>query len=196
VFFAALALAGCSTNFDTAEVEGSDRKRIYAIDQSRAFQIAHDSIASVLPGRKISKVDGPTKGYSTYSRFMLDTYTQQVLVIPLEGKNEAGETVKGYNLNVSGSGTSVMIGRSKNINLYEEVQLRLAETGSGVLVGRTERRAYEEPVFPSADGPSTNKRGTADTPEERLRNLNDLYQDGLITEEEYQRKRQEVLDDI
>lgn len=103
------SLTACSTNFDTSNVEGADQKRIYQIEQSRAFQIAHDSIASVLPGRKISKVTGPTKGYSTYSRFMLDTYTQQVLVIPLEGKTSDGQTIEGFNLNVSGSGTSIMI---------------------------------------------------------------------------------------
>jgi hypothetical protein len=40
---------------------------------------------------------------------MLDTYTQQVLVIPLEGKTSDGQTIEGFNLNVSGSGTSIMI---------------------------------------------------------------------------------------
>jgi hypothetical protein len=74
--------------------------------------MAHWAIASTFPNRKITVLDGPTRGYSTYFRIMLDTYSQQILIFPAIGIKQNGEEVKGYYFEVSGSGTTV-IGRQK-----------------------------------------------------------------------------------
>lgn len=78
----AIMLGACSTHFDTSQQEGVDGRTIYQLNQEQAFAIAYNAIATVLPGRKISEIDGPVKGYRTWFRFVLDTYTQQVLVVP------------------------------------------------------------------------------------------------------------------
>ena len=193
---AAIVLAACSTNFDTSEVKNTTGKKIYTVEQARAFQIAHDSIATVLPGRKISKVDGPTKGYSTYSRFMLDTYTQQVLVIPLKGKTRDGKTVEGFNLNVSGSGTSIVFGRSKNVALFEEVENRLSGFQSAIAVSDVQRRSYDTPVFGQGTAAPAEQQNGSPSAEARLERLKDLKEQGLITDDEYREKRQQIIDSI
>src|SRR5918996_1864019 len=96
--------AGCSTHFTTLKEEGSSTQVIYVITEEQAFQIAHASIATTLPGRKIEVIDGPVRGYSTYFRFVLDTYTQQVLVHAAQGVDAFGKAVRGYYFEVSGSG--------------------------------------------------------------------------------------------
>jgi hypothetical protein len=74
----AITLSACSTHFTTSKQRGIDGYTIYRVSQEQAFAIAYNAIATVLPGRKISKINGPVKGYSTWTRFVLDTYTQQV----------------------------------------------------------------------------------------------------------------------
>lgn len=68
-------LGACSSHFDTSKQEGVDGRIIYRLDQQQAFAIAYSSIVAVLPGRKITEINGAVRGYETYSRFMLDTYT-------------------------------------------------------------------------------------------------------------------------
>lgn len=55
-----------------------------------------------------------------------------------------------------------------------------------------------EPSRPPApwDVKTPDPGGAAGTPEQRLRNLNRLREQNLITEEEYQRKRKEILDTL
>ncbi len=117
----AILLSACSTHFDTSKQEGVEGYTIYRIGQEQAFAVAYNAMATVMPGRKISEIDGPVKGYSTWTRFVLDTYTQQVLVIPAKGITQSGETVEGFYFEVSGSGSSGS-GRAKNVSLYEAIQ--------------------------------------------------------------------------
>lgn len=113
--------SGCSTHFSTLQPEGSKEQIIYAIPEEQAFQIAHGSLAVTLPGRKIEVIDGPVRGYSTYFRFVLDTYTQQVLVHAAQGTDALGKKVRGYYFEVSGSGSSFVQGRAKNVELFERL---------------------------------------------------------------------------
>jgi hypothetical protein len=117
----AFVLVGCSTQFSTLRPEGSTSQVIYAISEEQAFQIGFASLASILPGYEITDIDGPIKGYSAVFRFVLDTYTQQVMVIPATGKDATGKFVRGYYFDVSGRGSSILQGRAKNVELYEFV---------------------------------------------------------------------------
>jgi secreted protein with Ig-like and vWFA domain len=192
-------LAGCSTHFSTLQPEGSKEQIIYALPEEQAFQIAHGSLAVTLPGRKIEVIDGPVRGYSTYFRFVLDTYTQQVLVHAAQGTDALGKKVRGYYFEVSGSGSSFVQGRAKNVELFERLAETAKATGKGIAVTSTERIGYanakwrvgeselEKNSTPATSG--TNKDDVLNSLE-RLKGLRDR---GVITEEEFEAKKKELL---
>lgn len=182
-----LFLGGCSTKFTTTESEQGTI--IYQLEEKEAFKIAHHSMLSVLPGRKITIINGPTKGYSTYFRFGLDTYTQQILVFPALGINQNGNKTFGYYYEVSGSGSSFVQGRAKNVQLYETLNKKLQESKSGVIVTNLQNAKY---TTTSSVDISNDSNGAFDD----LERLKDLYDKGILTEEEYKKKKSELLEKI
>lgn len=188
-------LNACSTHFDTSKREGTEGYTIYRLSQEEAFAIAYKAIVTILPGRKISKIDGPVKGFSTWSRFVLDTYTQQVIVIPMKGTTKDGKTVEGFSFEVSGSGTSGS-GRATNVSLYKTIQENLNQMNVGAIVSRLERGAYTNPVFGKTHNPSETLPSSSATVEERLKELKRLFEQGLISQKEYQDKRTVVIESL
>ena len=191
--------SGCSTHFSTLHPEGSQEQIIYTISEEQAFQIAHGSLAATLPGRKIEVVDGPVRGYSTYFRFLLDTYTQQVLVHAAQGTDTLGKTVRGYYFEVSGSGTSIVQGRLKNVQLFERVAEAVNATGKGVAVTSVERMPYTNAKWRLSEGmleknstlptSGTNKDEVLST----LEQIKGLRDRGVLTEEEFEAKKKDLL---
>jgi len=188
-----LVLSACATHFDTSIRKGVDGYTIYRLRQEQAFAIAYDSIATHFPGRNISKIDGPAKGYSTWSRFGLDTYTQQVLVIPARGITKDGMTVEGFYLEISGSGSSGS-GRAKNVSLHRAIQRTLDQQNVSTVVTRIERTSYTDPVFGTKTSSSASP--PQHTVEERLQKLESLFDRGLISEHEYKEGRANVIQSL
>ena len=200
--FLATFLNGCSTHFSTLQAGGTSTKIICAIKEEQAFQIAYSAIATTLPGRKISEVDGPIRGYSTYFRFVLDTYTQQVLVYPASGIDAEGKRVKGYYFEVSGSGSSVVQGKAKNEKLFERVSESARATGKSVAVTDLQAATYDgakwrlnqsEEQKASGNAAATNSKEDALNSLERLKHLRDQ---GVISDQEFEKKKKELLDRI
>ena len=181
-----IALTGCSTKFTT--IESDNGTILYTIGENEAFNIAYHSMLSVLPGRKITIIDGPTKGYSTYFRFLFDTYSQQILVIPASGLNGNGNKVSGYYYEVSGSGSSFVQGKAKNVALYETLNTNLRETNSGVIVTGLTKENYKTASVDILNGNTEVF--------DKIERLKKLYDKGAITEEEYKTKKTELLKNI
>lgn len=193
-------LAGCATNFSTLQAKSSSKQVLFTVQEEQAFQIAFSSMTQVLPGYEITDIDGPVKGYSANFRFLLDTYSQQVMVIPASANDSDGRRVRGYYFEVSGTGSSGQ-GRAKNVQLFESVSAAGRATGKAVSVTGVSREPYSgakwkqgdsgrqsvSPVIRPEPGPD------AFTQIERLQQLRDR---GAITEEEFQRKKKELLERI
>ena len=148
---------------------------------------------SVLPGRKITLINGSIKGYSTYFRFALDTYSQQILIFPASGVDQNKKRVFGYYFEVSGSGSSFVQGRAKNVSLYETLDASLKSTHTGVIVANLSKEKYK-----TKDPLKVSKTSTT-TKEDILNNLerlNELYKKGVLTEEEYKKEKAELLEEL
>lgn len=180
----------CSTHFTTLNQENSQSKLIFQISENDAFACAYRAITTSFPGRNITNINGPLRGYSTYFRIMLDTFTQQIMVIPAVGITEDGKEVYGFYFEVSGSGTTV-IGRQKNVAMFEELNATLLQSNKGVYVKDVRTGEYQTTVIPSA-GKTENQTGP--DPADRLRQLKKLRDEGVITDEEYERKKKEILE--
>lgn len=194
-------LAGCATNFSTLQPDNSAKQIIYAIPEEQAFQIAFSSLAQVLPGNEITDIDGPVKGYSATFRFLLDTYSQQVLVIPASAKDGDNRDIRGYYFEISGSGSSIVQGRSKNIRLFETISSSAQSTGKAVVVSGVNREPYAGALWKQGEASkqspahALNPEGGTDalTLIERLKQLRDR---GIITDEEFDLKKKELLERI
>ena len=194
-------LTGCSTNFSTLQPENSANQVIYSVSEEQAFQIAFSSLTQVLPGKEITDIDGPVKGYLATFRFILDTYSQQVMVIPVSAKDAEGKTVRGYYFDVSGRGSSVVQGRAKNVELFETISSSAKATGKAVFVSNVNREPYTGARWKQGDAGKTSPT-LAPKPEvgtdalaliERLKQLRDH---GVITDKEFEDKKKELLERV
>jgi|WetSurMetagenome_2_1015567.scaffolds.fasta_scaffold00413_20 hypothetical protein len=188
-----LLTVGCSKHFTTLQKENDMSSLIYQIPEDRAFQMAYWAITSSFPNRKITEIEGPIRGYSTYFRIMLDTYTQQILVFPAMGSKKDGKDIKGYYFEVSGGGTTV-IGRQKNVNMYEQLSKALADTGAGVVVTNVRPSKYETTKRAEFNGgPRYSQDTKMKSDVEVLKDLNQLHKDGIISDAEFEAKKKEIL---
>lgn len=135
----ALLATGCSQSQSTASGGTPGRERIYRLSGDEALAIAQTTILRAFPGRRVEPIEGPIRGFSTYTRMMLDTFTQQILVIPVRGNAPTGEMIDGYSFEVSGSGTSGS-GAIRNDSFFDLLQSELDRTGTAVNVTNMRQR--------------------------------------------------------
>jgi hypothetical protein len=200
IIFLTFLLAACGSHYSTLKADGETKQVIYAVSEQQAFQIAFSSLANTLPGYEITDIDGPVKGYSALFRFVIDTYTQQVMVVPATGKNAEGKIVKGYYFDVSGRGSSIVQGAAKNAELFDRVAAAAKATGKAVPVSDLATVPYEgikwkqgqiEPVTPSKmSALDTEAKENVLTQIERLKQMRDR---NVITDTEFEQKKKELL---
>lgn len=93
-----------------------------------------------------------------------------------------------------GSGSTHRYGRAHSPdNINEVLSDALKEAYANVLGDQTLQTAW---VSGKASGTATAKPQPSESVEERLRKLEDLYKKGLITKEEYEKRKAEILKDI
>ena len=112
---------------------------------------------------------------------------QQVLVHPAIGLDKNGEKVAGFYFEVSGAGTSGS-GRAKNVQVFEKLQELLNDTGKGVYVSSLQAGHYK------SKGTVHDPKSTANDPFHQLEKLKELFDRGVITKEDYDAKKKELLD--
>jgi hypothetical protein len=196
-----LALFGCSTHNSTLVPDARGSQIIYRVPESQAFRIVTDAFAEVLPNQSLYDISGGRRGYYATWRFGLDTYSQRVLVVPVIGTDRSGREVTGFWFDVSGSGTAIISGAGKNRELYQRIQEALDASGTGVTVTnvrdgtyQTDGRTYRAGGRDASQAvPLPTLQAPAGTIAEKLRELKMMHESGLITDQEYEAKRRELL---
>jgi hypothetical protein len=195
-----LALVGCSSHNTTLRRESSEQQIIYRVSEEQAFATVVDAFAEILPKQSLYDITGPRRGYQSTWRFGLDTYSQRVLIIPAVGTDAKGQEVSGYYFDVSGSGSSGS-GYRRNIALFERIRDGLDATGTATVVTNVRERHYEtDGVAYRAHGKDASEASfksrpaTSTSAAERLRELKAMHDQGLISKEEYEAKRRQILD--
>jgi putative oligomerization/nucleic acid binding protein len=197
-----LVATGCASSSTTlVRADGSAEQVIYRISEEKAFTIALDAYAQFLPKQSVDDVvDGRRRGYSADQRFGLDWYTHRVLVIPAVGTDASGQEVHGYWFDLSGSGSMPIHASAKHKELLRAIREALDATGTATGVTNLRDDSYE------TDGHAYLglKRDARDIKlgspppgtwnADRLSELKTMRDRGLITDEEYQAKRRQILD--
>jgi hypothetical protein len=172
---------------------------IYRISEEQAFTIALDAYAALYPKKSVDDiVEGTRRGYNSDERSWAgDWWHHRILVIPAIGTDAAGNEVHGYWYAYSGGGTFAPTTK-RTTGLLQFIRARLEATGMATSVTNlrdgqyeTDGRAYlglkrdARDIIRGRSGPSSL---------DRLSELKSLRDKGLITEEEYQTKRRQILD--
>jgi hypothetical protein len=196
-----LTASGCASSGTTlARPDQGDVHVIYRISEETAFTVALDSYATLYPNQSVDDiVDGPRRGYNADERAWVDWWSHRLLVIPAIGIDAGGNEVQGYWYDYSGSGT-LMPTAKRRTGLLEMIRARLDATGAGTVVTNlrdgkyeTDGRAYLGLKRDARDiklGVRPVERSNTD----RLGELKVMRDKGLITEDEYQAKRRQILD--
>lgn len=173
---------------------------IYRISEQEAFTTILDIYAVELPKQSVDDVvEGNHRGYSADARFGPDWTTHRVLVIPVKGTDKSGQEVRGYRYDIHSSGSRGIENPIRHKRIREMIQKALAMTEvivTNVQSGEyeTDGRAYLGLKRDARDikvqGLQPSGAGAAD----RLGELKTMRDRGLITEEEYQVKRRQILD--
>jgi hypothetical protein len=197
----ALAVVGCSSHNTTLRRESNEQQIIYRVSEEQAFSTVVDAFAEILPKQSLYDITGPRRGYQSTWRFGLDTYSQRVLIIPAVGTDTSGQEVQGYYFEVSGSGSSGS-GYRRNIALFERIRDALEATGTATVVTNVREGRYDtDGVAYRAHGKDASEASFRSRPSapptgaaERLRELKALHDQGLISNDEYETKRRQILD--
>ncbi len=197
----AFGATGCASSGTTLLRPDQDgRQVIYRISEEQAFTIALEAYATLYPKQSVDDiVDGHRRGYNADERSWVDWWSHRLLVIPAVGTDSKGNEVHGYWYDYSGSGTLVPTAQRKT-GLIELIRTRLDATGTAVEVTNlrdgqyeTDGRAYLGLKRDARDIKlGTRPAGASNA--DRLSELKIMRDRGLITEQEYQAKRRQILD--
>ena len=196
-----LMAGGCATS-GTSRVhpELGAGDVIYRISEEKAFTTALEAYAALYPKQSVDDiVEGTRRGYNADERKWMDWWSHRLLVIPAVGTDASGNQVHGYWYDYSGGGT-LFATHQRRKGLLELIQTRLDATGTAVVVTNlhdgsyeTDGRAYLGLKRDARDiklAPWPTGASNAD----RLGELKTMRDKGLITEEEYETKRRQILD--
>lgn len=197
-------LFGCATHKSTLQ----DREQYIFVtnDEEAIFNAAYDAM---LDGRRetpIGDITGPIRGYSLTRKWALDYWTSMIRVFPAVGKNNEGVEVRGYYPEVSGEGTLILRGPPMDSTIYESALERFEKVAVKTKVQGIKRGEY----LLERDGWRLNSKGSLreggtlkieglksnNNTEDRLQKIYKLKQQGVITEEEYQKLRTSILSEI
>ena len=186
--FILILLVGCSTHQTTLKQNGG--YKIYTIEEREIFQITYQEISSIVDDEIVNEIDGPERGFSTRMTFGPDWYDVLVKIVPVEGVSLNGNNIKGYFVELGGTGTYPTSRPKKIIN---GIQRKLEESGTGVMVSsfRKSSYEYERDRWRLNEKPSARDRDGSVM--DKLLKLKILREEGVLTEEEYKQKKAELL---
>jgi hypothetical protein len=199
---AALILTGCAAASSTlVRRDGSAGQVIYQISEDQAFTIALGAYAALYPKKSVDDViEGQRRGYNADERTWAgDWWHHRILVIPAIGTDSSGKDVHGYWYDYSGGGTFAPT-EKRTTGLLEFIRARLESTGTATVVTNVREGRYETDgraylgLKRDARDIKLGGRPAGRTDADRLAELKTMRERGLITEEEYQAKRRQILD--
>ena len=144
-------------------------------------------------------IEGRRRGYNADERSWAgDVWHHTILVIPAIGTDPAGNEVRGYWYDYDGGGTFAPT-TERTTGLMQFVRTRLEGTAVVVTKVRdgsyeTDGRAYLGMKRDARDILPALRRVPAQSNAGRLNELKSMRERNLITEEEYQAKRRQILD--
>jgi Short C-terminal domain len=197
-----LTATGCAVSSSTlVRPDQGGSQVIYRISEEQAFTTALEAYAVLTPKQSVDDVvDGTRRGYNADERKWMDWWSHRVLIIPAVGTDASGKEVQGYWYDYSGGGTLFATARRRT-GLLQLIRERLDPTGTATVVTNvrdgsyeTDGRAYLGLKRDARDIKLQGLRAPGGDSADRLGELKTMRDRGLITQEEYEAKRRQILD--
>ena len=205
--FVLAVLAGCTTHKSSLQAPEGQQVLYVTDDERGALAAAHSAMVEAKPSEAVTDLTGPVRGYFVYWRFMLDDYRTTIRILRGQGTTSSGQNVSGYYLEVSGAGSLTIQGSMNDSKVFDLASQNLAAISKPTRVRKIQRTAYllDSDRWRLNDSPSVREGGTVGieggaqnnkSVKERLEELNQMREEGLITEEEYIKGRKAILEDL
>jgi len=177
-----IIFSGCSLKHSPYK-NNSNGTKIYIIEKEKASDLAYKAVKNIISSNTVGLMHNGM-GYFATEGF-LDKQTYTVKLIPLQGETE-NKTIKGFSFDIYSHGTRFFAHSTTTKLLNYTVKL-FDETGTGVFVKNVIPRKIEK-------SQNSKKTGNASL-ENKLTNLKSLYHNNLITEAEYVKKKNKLLEE-
>jgi len=201
-------LVACTSTAKSPDELSPAEGQIYRISETEALALARQALRSVFPDADIATLQGAFPGYFAfvqhptdadirYARFVAKTVTYTVEVIPVQGRDGQGRPIEGYFYRQKGAGQSDAQGKILQAQLAELFDA----TGRGLpatqLTSLHKTKAEREAQLPreaKPSEPSTAPVAPSTDVYEALRQLKRLHDEGVLSDEEYQKSKSRLLE--
>lgn len=221
VFF---GCAGKEMSPDAADKITKDMNGIvYQVTEQEALEVTQWALAQALPEQKIHRLKKPRvgffvhekeqKGNYKYARFRDKIFIYEVDLLRVSGRTARGQSIIGYTYALKGDG-DFKSGPGKMTRLKQQLEDGFEKTGRAVTVSSLRPEESPPPVIFPITTPASDTTSTTATPDKpvkketpaaveteddvfvKLKKLKNLLDQGIITKEEFQVKKKELLDRI
>ena len=190
-------LAGCATKKSPLTGNSEDGYVFVTNNEKAIFQAAHEAMLEGVhrSNPKIESLTGDIRGFTTTIMFLLDFWTSEIQVIPIEAVTPNGEKVFGYYPEVSGGGTLAIQGPAMDSRIYQAALAKFSRIGKKQPISSFKKEHYlsERDAWRSNTTPPQQPDNTI---EERLKIIDALKNNGQISENEYKTARERILNNL
>lgn len=201
-------LAACASTAKSPDELSPAEGQIYRISETEALALARQALRSVFPDEDIATFQGAFPGYFAfvqqptdadlrYARFVAETVTYTVEVIPVQGRDAQGRQIDGYLYRLKGAGKADAQGqrlRAQLAELFDATGRGLPATQLTALHKTKAEREAQPPREAKPSGPSTAPVDPGADVYEALRQLKRLHDEGVLSDEEYQKSKSRLLE--
>lgn len=182
-FLVSIWVTNCtSTRSSIDHSQNKSLSGIFNITEEKAYAIILKSLEEVMGGSPVSRVTSPHKGYQSTLRFLLDSHNIAAFMIPVTLVDSQGEKINGYSFQVRDSGTMPILGGAKAEKLLNKIIDHATSQSEIIIPGEkfSTTQPVDEDFRPNLS--------------EKLTELKEAYDNNLISKEEYELKRKDIID--
>lgn len=210
-------LGGCTTVGSAQSGMGRQSvNRIYQVSTQEAISLSSEVLADVLPDSRVLRLNKPRfglmvhqthqSGDAKYARFREKDYIYELDLMAMEGHTSKGERVAGFIFSIQGRG-NLEAGPGNVDKIGQRLSAIFEASGRPVAIvaAREADPASQRPtidqqvppqVVPRATDPAFETVPADNDTFTKLKKLKELLDEGVITEEEFQLKKKELLERI
>lgn len=181
LLMATLILPACSPYYSPYKNQETDLT-IYELEIKQASELAHKAIEDIVPSKTIGEMQNGT-GYFATERLLIDEQTYSIKLVPFTGEAK-DRKVDGFSFDVYSDGT-LFHGPHTTRKLLEHTINLFDQTGRGVLVKNISPRELKVDT--------KNKFDKNETIDQKLIKIKQLFENNLISENEYSAKKAKLL---
>lgn len=174
-----MLISGCSAQYNTLK-QPDGGYVMYTLSEQDIVQIVREEVMSLDDSSLINEIGGPLYGFEINTRVLIDHYTAIIKVVPVNGEISQNTTLRGFFVELKGSGTYPS---QVAVVAYDNIHRKLEKTNTGIKILSYEKIKYV-------------KKESKDSIISKLLKLKLLHEEGIINDEEYTKKKTNLIEKL